>query len=61
MPSIAVDTPDRTMLREAHRVRALTPDEEGTGLTDLPLGGVLRVHALAWREERTALCHADAP
>lgn len=38
MPSVAVDTPDRTMLREAHRVRALTPQEEGTGLLHLPAG-----------------------
>jgi hypothetical protein len=38
MPSIAVETPDRTMLREAHRVRALRPEEEGTGLFQLPAG-----------------------
>lgn len=39
MPAITVDTPDRVMLREAHRVRPLTAQEEGTGLLQLP-GGV---------------------
>lgn len=34
----AVDTPDRIMLREAHRVRGLTAQEEGTGLLQLPPG-----------------------
>lgn len=38
MPRIAVDTPDRTMLREAHRVRGLTPQEEGAGLLQLQAG-----------------------
>jgi hypothetical protein len=38
MPTLAVDTADRTMLREAHRVRALASHEEGTGLIELPPG-----------------------
>jgi hypothetical protein len=38
MATVAVDTPDRTMLREAHRVRPLAPQEEGTGLLQLPAG-----------------------
>jgi hypothetical protein len=47
MPTVAVDTPDRTMLREAHRVRALTPQEEGTGLLHLPAGVYGFTHAPA--------------
>ena len=36
--TMAVDTAERTMLRGAHRVRALTAQEEGTGLMQLPPG-----------------------
>ena len=39
MTTLTAETPDRTMLREAHRLRPLTPLEEGTGLEQLP-GGV---------------------
>lgn len=33
---ISTDVPERTLLREAHRVRALAPAEEGEGLMRLP-------------------------
>ena len=39
MPAASADTPDRVMLREAHRVRRVSAQEEGTGLLRLP-GGV---------------------
>ena len=38
MPAIVVDTPERQMLRSAHRVRPLTEQEEGAGLLQLPPG-----------------------
>lgn len=38
MPALAVDTPERQALRDAHRVRPLTVQEEGAGLLQLPPG-----------------------
>lgn len=36
---VSTETPERTMLRDAHRVRPLMPREEGSGILQLP-GGV---------------------
>jgi hypothetical protein len=47
MPSLAVDTPERTLLREAHRVRPLTEQEEGSGILRLPAGVFGYTHAPA--------------
>jgi hypothetical protein len=62
MPHVlAVETPERTMLRNAHRVRALTAQEEGAGITRLPAGVFGFTHAPAAENAplfRTATAHS---
>jgi hypothetical protein len=60
-PLVATETPERTMLREAHRVRPLSAEEEGTGILQLPGGVFGFTHAPAAENAplfRTATAHS---
>jgi hypothetical protein len=47
MAPVVVDTPERMLLRDAHRVRPLTAQEEGNGILQLPSGVFGFTHAPA--------------
>lgn len=45
MTTIEVNVPERTMLRDAHRVREIDAAQEGTGIQQLPAGVYGFTHA----------------